>query len=188
MEAAVDGGSRPVADAAVAAYRRMCGEDAVARARAWVRRTDELGTAAAEVLACRGTAQDAGLVLGALRGTIRAAGPDAPELAVLVDGAGRLDIACAAPVLRHVYRETSSSQLRGRVARSLAATDPTFATGFAVECLWDCEETTREVAAQHAETGDVRVADRLRRLAADPAEEAEVQTAVRNRIGPDLQV
>ncbi|MFD8978086.1 HEAT repeat domain-containing protein [Streptomyces sp. NPDC059593] len=188
VEAAVDGGSRPVAEAAVAAYRRMCGEDAVARARAWVRRTDELGAAAAEVLACRGTAQDAGLVLGALRGTIRSAGPDAPQLAVLVDGVGRLDIACAAPVLRHVYRETSSSQLRGRVARALAATDPTFATGFAVECLWDCEETTREVAAQHAETGDVRVAERLRRLAADPAEEAEVQTAVRNRIGPDLQV
>ncbi|KQX11035.1 hypothetical protein ASC82_19210 [Streptomyces sp. Root431] len=188
VEAAVDGGSRPVAEAAVAAYRRMCGEDAVARARAWVRRTDELGAAAAEVLACRGTAQDAGLVLGALRGTIRSAGPDAPQLAVLVDGVGRLDIACAAPVLRHVYRETASSQLRGRVARALAATDPTFATGFAVECLWDCEETTREVAAQHAETGDVRVAERLRRLAADPAEEAEVQTAVRNRIGPDLQV
>ncbi|MER5711613.1 HEAT repeat domain-containing protein [Streptomyces sp. NPDC002122] len=188
VEAAVDGGSRPVAEAAVAAYRRMCGEDAVARARAWVRRNDELGAAAAEVLACRGTAQDAGLVLGALRGTIRSAGPDAPQLAVLVDGVGRLDIACAAPVLRHVYRETSSSQLRGRVARALAATDPTFATGFAVECLWDCEETTREVAAQHAETGDVRVAERLRRLAADPAEEAEVQTAVRNRIGPDLQV
>ncbi|MFF8837930.1 HEAT repeat domain-containing protein [Streptomyces sp. NPDC015130] len=188
VEAAVDEGSGPVAEAAVAAYRRMCGEDAVARARAWVRRTDELGTAAAEVLACRGTAQDAGLVLGALRATIRSAGPDAPELAVLVDGAGRLDIAVAAPALRHVYRETSSSQLRGRVARALAATDPTFATGFAVECLWDCEETTREVAAQHAETGDVRVAERLRRLAADPAEEAEVQTAVRNRIGPDLQV
>ncbi|WP_405852403.1 HEAT repeat domain-containing protein [Streptomyces sp. NBC_00090] len=188
VEAAADGDSHAVAEAAVAAYRRMCGEDAVARARAWVRRTDALGAAAAEVLACRGTAQDAGLVLGALRGTIRSAGPDAPELAVLVDGAGRLDIACAAPVLRHVYRETSSSQLRGRAARALAATDPTFATGFAVECLWDCEETTREVAAQHAETGDVRVAERLRRLAADPAEEAEVQTAVRNRIGPDLQV
>ncbi|MFB6839522.1 HEAT repeat domain-containing protein [Streptomyces sp. NPDC056361] len=188
VEAAADGDSSAVAEAAVAAYRRMCGEDAVARARAWVRRTDALGVAAAEVLACRGTAQDATLVLGALRGTVRSAGPDAPELAVLVDGAGRLGIACAAPVLRHVYRETASSQLRGRTARALAATDPTFATGFAVECLWDCEETTREVAALHAETGDVRVAERLRRLAADPAEEAEVQTAVRNRIGPDLQV
>ncbi|SED80753.1 hypothetical protein [Streptomyces sp. TLI_105] len=188
VEAAADGDSREVADAAVAAYRRMCGEDAVARARAWVRRADALGTAAAEVLACRGTAQDAGLVLGALRDTVRSEGPDAPELACLVDGAGRLGIACAAPVLRHVYRETTSSRLRGHVARALAATDPTFATGFAVECLWDCEETTREVAAQHAETGDVRVAERLRRLAADPAEEVEVQAAVRNRIGPDLQV
>ncbi|MFF8377805.1 HEAT repeat domain-containing protein [Streptomyces sp. NPDC015661] len=188
VEAAADGDDREIADAAVAAYRRMCGDDAVARARAWVRRTDALGAAAAEVLACRGTAQDAPLVLGALRGTVRSAGPDAPELACLVDGAGRLGIACAAPVLRHVYRETTSSQLRGRVARALATTDTTFATGFAVECLWDCEETTREVAAQHAETGDVRVAERLRRLAADPAEEVEVQTAVRNRIGPDLQV
>ncbi|MER6120541.1 hypothetical protein ABT146_32350, partial [Streptomyces sp. NPDC001743] len=99
--------------------------------------------------------------------------------------AGPRGIACAAPVLRHVYRETSSSHLRGRAARALAATDPSFATGFAVECLWDCEETTREVAARHAETGDIRVAERLRRLAADPAEEAEVQSAVRSRIGPD---
>ncbi|MBD0711456.1 HEAT repeat domain-containing protein [Streptomyces sp. CBMA291] len=188
VEAAADGDSREAAEAAVGAYRRMCGEDAVARARAWVRRTDALGEAAADVLACRGTAQDSPSVLGALRDTIRSAGPDAPALAGLVDGAGRLGIAVAAPVLRHVYRETTSSQLRGRVARALAATDPTFATGFAVECLWDCEETTREVAAEHAETGDVRVAERLRRLAADPAEEAEVQTAVRNRIGPDLQV
>ncbi len=104
-----------------------------------------------------------------------------------MDGAGRLGIACAAPVLRHVYRETASSELRGRTARALAATDPSFPTGFAVECLWDCEETTREVAALHAETGDLRVAERLRRLAADPAEEDEVQTAVRSRIGPDAQ-
>ncbi len=84
-----------------------------------------------------------------------------------------------------MYRETCSSHLRGRAARALAATDPSFASGFAVECLWDCEETTRELAAHHAETGDIRVAERLRRLAADPAEEAEVQTAVRSRIGPD---
>ncbi|MER6481768.1 HEAT repeat domain-containing protein, partial [Streptomyces filamentosus] len=137
---------------------------------------------------CRGGTRDRDLVLGALREAVRGEGPDATTLWTLVDGAGRLGIACAAPVLRHVYRETASSQLRGRTARALAATDPSFASGFAVECLWDCEETTREIAAQHAETADVRVAERLRRLAADPAEEVEVQTAVRNRIGPDLQV
>ncbi|MET9348871.1 HEAT repeat domain-containing protein [Streptomyces termitum] len=185
---AVDREALAVARAATAAYLRMCGEDAVARARAWIHRTDPLGTAAGELLAARGEERDAGLVLGALRTALRTAGTDAPALGTLVDGAGRLGIACAAPVLRHVYRETASSQLRGRTARALAATDPSFASGFAVECLWDCEETTREIAAEYAETGDVRVAERLRRLAADPAEEVEVQTAVRNRIGPDLQV
>ncbi|MFG2645225.1 HEAT repeat domain-containing protein [Streptomyces sp. NPDC048370] len=188
IEAAAGSDSRTVAEVAVAAFERMCGEPAVDRARGWVHRPDALGAAAGAVLACRGGAQDSLLVLGALRETVRAEGPDATALYALVDGTGRLGIGCAAPVLRHVYRETASSQLRGRTARALAATDPTFPTGFAVECLWDCEETTREVAALHAETGDVRVADRLRRLAADPAEEAEVQTAVRNRIGPDLQV
>ncbi|MFV0130939.1 HEAT repeat domain-containing protein [Streptomyces sp. HMX112] len=186
IEAAAGDGSRAVAEAAVAAFERMCGEAAVDRARGWVHRPDALGASAAGVLACRGGAQDAPLVLGALRETVRSEGPDAPSLYPLVDGTGRLGIACAAPVLRHIYRETAASHLRGRTARALASTDPSFATGFAVECLWDCEETTREIAALHAETGDVRVAERLRRLAADPAEEDEVQTAVRSRIGPDM--
>lgn len=185
IEVAAVSPSRTVADAAVTAFERMCGDAAVDRARIWARRPDALGASAAGVLACRGDDQDASLVLAALRDAVRGEGPDAQRLWTLVDGTGRLGIACAAPVLRHVYRETSSSHLRGRAARALAATDPSFATGFAVECLWDCEETTREVAALHAETGDIRVAERLRRLAADPAEEAEVQTAVRSRIGPD---
>ncbi|MGW0212170.1 HEAT repeat domain-containing protein, partial [Streptomyces sp. NPDC003233] len=153
--------------------------------RIWPSHPDVLGAAAGRMLACRGGVQDRDLVLGALREAVRGEGPDAPTLWTLVDGTGRLGIACAAPVLRHIYRETASSHLRGRAARALAATDPSFATGFAVECLWDCEETTRELAARHAETGDARVVERLRRLAADPAEEAEVQTAVRSRFGPD---
>ncbi|MEV6263431.1 HEAT repeat domain-containing protein [Streptomyces sp. NPDC051784] len=185
VEEAVAGAPGTVADAAVAAFERMCGDTAVARARRWALRPDALGASAAGVLACRGTGQDAPLVLAALREAVRGEGPDAQRLWTLVDGTGRLGIACAAPVLRHVYRETSSSHLRGRAAQALAVTDPTFVSGFAVECLWDCEETTRELAARHAETGDIRVAERLRRLAADPAEEAEVQTAVRSRIGPD---
>jgi hypothetical protein len=185
IENAVATGSTAVADAAVDAFERMRSIAAVDRARRWVHRPDPLGAAAGRLLACRGGAQDRELVLAALREAVRGEGPDAPTLWTLVDGTGRLGIACAAPVLRHIYRETASSHLRGRAARALAATDPSFATGFAIECLWDCEETTRELAARHAETGDARVVDRLRRLAADPAEEAEVQTAVRSRIGPD---
>ncbi|MEV4437253.1 HEAT repeat domain-containing protein [Streptomyces sp. NPDC049555] len=185
IEAAADDPAPLVAGAAVTAFERMRSAAALERARAWIHRPDALGAAAAGMLACRGAQYDAALVLGALRRTVRAEGCDAPVLFDLVDGAGRLAIGCAAPVLRHVYRETASSHLRGRAARALAATDPSFATGFAVECLWDCEETTRELAAHHATTADARVVEQLRRLAADPAEEAEVQTAVRNRFEPD---
>ncbi|WP_327357574.1 HEAT repeat domain-containing protein [Streptomyces sp. NBC_01304] len=185
IETAVSDGTSAVVDAAVDAFERMQGDNAVDRARSWVHRPDALGAAAGRVLACRGGAQDATLVLAALREAVRGEGADAPTLWTLVDGTGRLGICIAAPVLRHVYRETGSSHLRGRAARALAVTDPSFAAGFAVECLWDCEESTREVAARHAETGDARVVDQLRRLAADPAEEDEVQTAVRSRIGPD---
>ncbi|MFD4598645.1 HEAT repeat domain-containing protein [Streptomyces sp. NPDC058464] len=185
VEAAVIDGTATVVEAAVDAFERMRSIAAVERARGWARRPDPLGAAAGRMLACRGGTKDSELVLAALREAVRGEGPDAPTLWTLVDGTGRLGIVCAAPVLRHVYRETASSHLRGRAARALAATDPSFATGFAVECLWDCEETTRELAARHAETGDARVVEQLRRLAADPAEEAEVQTAVRSRIGPD---
>ncbi|WP_373304499.1 HEAT repeat domain-containing protein, partial [Streptomyces anandii] len=185
IEAAVSDGSVTVAEAAVDAFERMRGAVAVDRARRWAGRPDPLGAAAGRMLACRGGTRDRDLVLAALREAVRGEGPDVPALWTLVDGAGRLGITCAAPVLRHVYRETASSHLRGRAARALAATDPSFAAGFAVECLWDCEESTRELAARHAETGDTRVVERLRRLAVDPAEEAEVQTAVRSRIGPD---
>ncbi|MGQ4384550.1 HEAT repeat domain-containing protein [Streptomyces sp. SAS_270] len=186
IEGAVADGSTTAVDAAVDAFERMRSVAAVDRARNWAHRPDALGAAAGRMLACRGGAQDSELVLGALREAIRGEGPDAPTLWTLVDGTGRLGIACAAPVLRHIYRETASSHLRGRAARALAATDPSFPAGFAVECLWDCEEFTREVAARHAETGDARVVDQLRRLATDPAEEAEVQTAVRSRMGPDM--
>lgn len=184
IEGAVATGPAPVVETAVDAFERMRSLAAVDRARRWARRPDALGAAAGRVLALRGGAQDRDLVLAALREAVRGEGPDATALWTLVDGAGRLGIACAAPVLRHIYRETASSHLRGRAARALAATDPSFGSGFAVECLWDCEESTREIAARHAETGDARVFERLRRLAVDPAEEAEVQTAVRSRIGP----
>ncbi|MFF3768220.1 HEAT repeat domain-containing protein [Streptomyces sp. NPDC001922] len=186
LDAAAASPSAVVAEVAIASFERMRSTAALERARGWARRPDAVGRAAAGMLACRGGRQDSELVLAALRTTVRTEGADAAELWTLVDGAGRLSIACAAPVLRHIYRETSSSQLRGRAARALAATDPSFAAGFAVECLWDCEETTRELAARHAAIGDTRVVDQLRRLAADPAEEAEVQTAVRSRFGPDM--
>lgn len=87
IETAAGGLERTVSDAAVSAFERMCGDEAVDRARGWIHRPDALGASAAGVLASRGTPQDAQLVLGALRETVRAEGPDAQPLWTLVDGA-----------------------------------------------------------------------------------------------------
>lgn len=182
IETAALGPDDRVARAAVESFERMRDGTAVERARTWAVRTDRLGGAAARILARHGGPADAGLVLAALRRAVQADGADAEGIEPLVEGVGRLAVCRAAPLLRHLYRETSSSQLRGTAARALAGTDPGFAAGFAVECLWDCEEATRELAAHRAASGDVRVLTQLRRLAADPAEEAEVQTAVRGRL------
>ncbi|HEY9367202.1 HEAT repeat domain-containing protein, partial [Streptomyces sp.] len=54
VEAAATDPSRIVAEAAVTAFERMCGEAAVDRARGWVHRPDALGASAAAVLADRG--------------------------------------------------------------------------------------------------------------------------------------
>jgi hypothetical protein len=182
IEAATAGTDERVVRAAVESFERLKGDEAMARARGWAARTDPLGAAAARMLARHGGPGDADLVVAALRRTVQTGGADAEGLGALVEGAGRLSACRAAPVLRHLYRETSSSQLRGTAARALAVADPGFAAGFAVECLWDCEESTRELAAHRVASGDVRVLAQLRRLAADPAEEAEVQTAVRGRL------
>ncbi|MEE1783561.1 HEAT repeat domain-containing protein [Streptomyces sp. SP17BM10] len=167
---------------------RMRGPEALAHARRWADPAtggadSALGEAAVQLLADAGEPADAPLVVAGLRRWVSVRGVTGTGLGSLVDGAGRLAAADAVPVLRHIYGEAASSELRGRAARALAATDVHFPEGPAVECLWDCEETTRELAARHvATTGDARVLERLRRLAADPAEEAEVHAAVRGRL------
>jgi hypothetical protein len=177
--------SRHIADFGLATLARMRSTRFVARARLWAADPEggPLADAAAGLLSCVGTAADAPLVVAALHRWVYQRGAESDGLTVLVEGVGRLEAAAGVTVLRHIYAETSSSQLRGSAAKSLAATDPHFPTGAAVECLWDCEEATRELAARHVFTkGDGKVLDRLRRMAADPGEEAEVHAAVRGRL------
>ncbi|WP_042381384.1 hypothetical protein [Streptacidiphilus melanogenes] len=185
MEFAADDFSEAVVDFALDTLGRMRGEGILVHARAWASRTDgsRLADAAARLLACAGGPEDAPLVVAALHREVSRSGPDGEGLFALVEGVGRLSAGQAVSVLRHIYAETVCSQLRLGAARGLALIDPYFATGAAVECLWDCEEATRELAARHVRTsGNVRVLDRLRRLAADPGEEAEVHAAVRGRL------
>ncbi|TNM28195.1 HEAT repeat domain-containing protein [Streptomyces sedi] len=182
IEAATGAAHPQLRRAALTAFSRMAGPRVLDRARTWAVRGDELGTTAAALLARRGTTTDAPRVLAALHRAVRAPGAEGRELGPLVEGVGRLCVTAAVPVLRHLYRETPSSQLRGHAARALAATDPGFAHGLAVECLWDCEEETRQLGAESVPTGDARVLERMRSLASDPAEQAGVVSAVRCRL------
>ncbi|GJF31978.1 hypothetical protein KNE206_46780 [Kitasatospora sp. NE20-6] len=188
IEAAAADVDERIVTGALEVLGRMRGPEALGHARRWADPAtggadSALGEAAVQLLADAGEPADGPMVVDALRRWISARGVEGAGLATLVDGVGRLAAAGAVPALRHVYGETVSSELRGRAARALAVTDPHFAQGPAVECLWDCEESTRELAARHVTTtGDVRVLERLRRLAADPAEEAEVHAAVRVRL------
>ncbi|MFE4974626.1 HEAT repeat domain-containing protein [Kitasatospora sp. NPDC056651] len=174
--------------AALEMLGRMRGPEVLVHARRWADPAtggadSALGEAAVQLLADAGEPADGPLVVAGLRRWVSVRGVSGTGLGPLVDGAGRLTAADAVPVLRHIYGEAACSDLRGRAARALAVTDVHFPEGPAVECLWDCEESTRELAARHvATTGDARVLERLRRLAADPAEEAEVHAAVRGRL------
>ncbi|MFE3503746.1 HEAT repeat domain-containing protein [Kitasatospora sp. NPDC059160] len=188
IEAAAADVDDRIVRAALELLGRMRGPEVLAQARRWADPASggadsALGETAVRLLADAGEPADAPLVVAGLRRWISVHGVSGTGLGSLVDGAGRLAAADAVPVLRHVYGEAASSELRGRAARALAVTDVRFPEGPAVECLWDCEESTRELAARHvATTGDARVLERLRRLAADPAEEAEVHAAVRGRL------
>ncbi|MFI5533905.1 HEAT repeat domain-containing protein [Kitasatospora sp. NPDC051853] len=179
---------RRVVSSALSELRRMRGAAALEHARRWADpdtggADSALGEAAVQLLADAGEPADGPLVVAGLRRWISSRGVEGTGLGTLVDGVGRLAAAGAVPALRHVYGEAASSELRGRAAKALSLTDQYFARGIAVECLWDCEEATRELAARHVTTtGDVRVLERLRRLAADPAEEAEVHTVIRSRL------
>ncbi|MEY9845900.1 HEAT repeat domain-containing protein [Streptacidiphilus sp. MAP5-3] len=185
IELAAEDLSEPIADFALDTLGRMRGARILVHARAWAARPagGRLARTAAKLLACVGGPEDAPLVVNALHQRVSDTGADGDDLCALVEGVGRLEAGQAVSVLRHIYAETVCSQLRLSAARGLAVIDPYFATGAAVECLWDCEEATRELAARHVLTkGDGRVLDRLRRLAADPGEKAEVHAAVRGRL------
>jgi len=188
LELAATDSSDVVVSGALGTLCRMRGARIMERARSWAAAPldSALADASVRLLAAAGDERDAPLVAAALRRRLAVGGVDAHGLGALVEGAARLRATAAVPVLRLLYAETASSVLRGLTARALAATDPCFGSGAAVECLWDCEESTRELAARHVETnGNARVLDRLRRLAADPAEEAQVHDAVRGRLtGP----
>ena len=77
--------------------------------------------------------------------------------------------------LSRAYEQIPYSYGRRFVVSALAATDPTFAGDVAVDCLWDCEPETRQLAAPHVDRRIRLAAQRLAELAADEAQAPSVR-------------
>jgi hypothetical protein len=77
------------------------------------------------------------------------------------------------------YEQIPYSYGRRFVVAALARTDPTFGGDVAVECLWDCEAETRELATTHVDRRIRLASQRLDELAGDDAQAASVRRGAR---------
>jgi hypothetical protein len=77
--------------------------------------------------------------------------------------------------LLQAYEQIPYSYGRRFVVSALARTDPTFAGDVAVDCLWDCEPETRQLAASHVDRRIRLAAQRLEELASDDAQAPSVR-------------
>lgn len=101
-----------------------------------------------------------------------------------VDGLAKLADREAVPELERVFREAGYSYLRRRAARALAITSDRFAEGYAVECLWDCEEETRAIGCAAASWSSSTVRDRIAEIADDRFEERKLRVLAARRQRP----
>ena len=136
--------------------------------------------AAEGILAAHGTPEDAERIRAALREPL--ARQDEYRACNLVEALGRLPEVAPFPEIEEVFEQTTYSLCRLRAAKALAATSPEFAGGRAVECLWDCDDETRQIGCQYVELSVRGVRERLDELSGDTLEEEEVRTAARRRV------
>ncbi|MEA2191519.1 MAG: hypothetical protein QOI73_1640 [Solirubrobacteraceae bacterium] len=95
----------------------------------------------------------------------------------LAEALGRMAVHGPFEELTRAYEEIPYSYGRRYVVAALAAADPTFAGVVAVECLWDCEQETRLLAAEHVDRRIRLARQRLHELADDEAQAASVRVA-----------
>lgn len=100
----------------------------------------------------------------------------------LAEALGRIPERGPFEELSRAYEEIPYSYGRRIVVSALAAADPTFAGDAAVDCLWDCEGETREVAVAHVDRRVRLAAQRLAELAGDDAQSASTRQAASDRL------
>lgn len=150
--------------------------DSLPLARSWLSHVDGRGAVAASVFAEHAEVVDAPALRSAL-----AAADDYYTMSSLAEALGRLAEAGPFPELDEIYVHSAYSYARARAVQAMAATDSTFAERWAIECLWDCEESVRIQGALFAPM-ERAVVDRLQELRDDEFEDPDVRQAARSRL------
>lgn len=151
-------------------------ETSLPLAREWLVKDDGRSRAAEGVLAEHAESSDISAVRRALSRAV-----DYYAMCDLVTALGRLPEGGPYPELATVYVRSAYSYARMRAVAAMAATDPSFAETWAEECLWDCEDASREVGARYVPL-TARTVERLRELASDVHEVTAVREAAAARL------
>ncbi len=137
----------------------------------WARRRKAAG-----ILATHAEGQDLDHARRALaRELERGMGGDMYVVCSLAEALGRYHAHGPFEELSRAYEQIPYSYGRRFVVSALARTDPTFAGDVAVDCLWDCEPETRQLAAAHVDRRIRLAAQRLDELAHDDAQAPSVR-------------
>ncbi len=87
------------------------------------------------------------------------------------------------PEVEAAFVQAGYSFARRRAARTMRVNAPAaFATTYAYECLWDCEEETRWIGCESVPLAAPGARDRLHAMTADPSENDLVKAAIAQRL------
>jgi hypothetical protein len=188
LEAAKDEAVRgPKISACDAILRQLPPEMTLQVARRWYSSGEwRLQLAGEEVLERHATPEDIDRALA----TLEAARNDAvPYYSDLYRACGALEILARMsnvgplPEVEAAFVEMGYSFGRKRAAQAMRANAPEwFAETYAYECLWDCEEETRQLGCEGVSLAVTGARERLRYLAGDPFEVDMVREAAASRL------
>ncbi|MGI8731321.1 MAG: hypothetical protein ACR2LK_15305, partial [Solirubrobacteraceae bacterium] len=143
----------------------------------WARRRKAAG-----MLAARAEEEDLAPARNALtRELDRGLDADVFVICSLAEALGRCALHGPFEELSRSYEQIAYSYGRRYIVAALAAADPTFGGDLAVECLWDCERESRQIAATHVDRRIRMAGQRLAELSADEAQAASVRQASASR-------
>jgi hypothetical protein len=163
------------------ALRQFASDALLGRAREWARAGRPCRSSGVDLLAERGDASDAQVILNELDAALSEGWWR--DLPGLVEGLGRIRCSDAEALILRAW-DAQYSYTRPRVLWALVEIGSRAAPRIAEEALWDCEESAREQAVRVVGGFDRSIRERLDALADDPLEADDIRAAASARGRP----